>query len=317
LTLGILSSNIGVAFWNKDIVYEGESIYNYLRVEENENSVILSTNVLFGVQSIKQKSAGLTGMYYDYALCAPVIQNVMSKDVSLLILGLGTGTYATQCHNYFGMENIDGVEIDEKIVDLANEYFDLPECVTTYIEDGRAYISRTDKKYEVIMVDAYQDITIPFQMSSVEFFTLVDEHLTDGGVMVVNMNMKSSGDGSINDYLCGTITSVFDNVYICPTNSANVVLFATNGDDLKERLENNLETIENKETYRFISRIADKFEKVEKNEYILTDDKAPVELLGMKVLDEMIGSELSYMKDAIKGKSLKEIFTMLINGEIV
>ena len=35
------------------------------------------------------------------------------------------------------------------------------------------------------MVDAYQDITIPFQMSSVEFFTEVYEHLAPGGVMVV------------------------------------------------------------------------------------------------------------------------------------
>ena len=43
------------------------------------------------------------------------------------------------------------------------------------------------------MVDAYQDITIPFQMSSVEFFALVKENLTDDGVMVVNMNMKSDG----------------------------------------------------------------------------------------------------------------------------
>ena len=34
----------------------------------------------------------------------------------------------------------------------------------------------------VIMVDAYQDITIPFQMSSVEFFTMVKDHLKDGGV---------------------------------------------------------------------------------------------------------------------------------------
>ena len=46
---------------------------------------------------------------------------------------------------------------------------------------------------DVIMVDAYQDITIPFQMSSTEFFTMVREHLNPGGVMVVNMNMISDG----------------------------------------------------------------------------------------------------------------------------
>ena len=40
------------------------------------------------------------------------------------------------------------------------------------------------------MVDAYQDITIPFQMSSVEFFTLVREHLNENGVMVVKFPLN-------------------------------------------------------------------------------------------------------------------------------
>ena len=111
-----------------------------------------------------------------------------------MILGLGTGTFATQCVEYFGLSDIDGVEIDQKIIDLSHEYFDLPECVSTYTEDGRAYISMTERTYDVIMVDAYQDITIPFQMSSVEFFTEVKEHLNPGGVMVVNMNMHTDND---------------------------------------------------------------------------------------------------------------------------
>lgn len=77
LVLGILSMNIGVAFWNGNILYEGESIYNYLRVEEDDNSLILSTNVLFGVQSIKRKQGGLTGMYYDCALAAPAMAKIL------------------------------------------------------------------------------------------------------------------------------------------------------------------------------------------------------------------------------------------------
>ena len=46
-------------------MYEGESVYNYLQVKDTADSVILSTNVLFGVQSVMQKEEGLTGMYYD------------------------------------------------------------------------------------------------------------------------------------------------------------------------------------------------------------------------------------------------------------
>lgn len=63
----ILGHSGSFAFWENDLVYEGESVYNYLQVKEDEKNVILSTNVLFGVQSILKKNDGLTGMYYDYA----------------------------------------------------------------------------------------------------------------------------------------------------------------------------------------------------------------------------------------------------------
>ena len=61
------------AFWEADLAYEGESVYNYLQVRENDRNVILSTNVLFGVQSVLMKEGGLTGMYYDYAMAAPLM----------------------------------------------------------------------------------------------------------------------------------------------------------------------------------------------------------------------------------------------------
>ena len=67
----IFGTSNSFAFWESDLTYEGESIYNYLQVKENGRSVILSTNVLFGVQSILMKGEGLTGMYYDYAMAAP------------------------------------------------------------------------------------------------------------------------------------------------------------------------------------------------------------------------------------------------------
>ena len=43
--------------------------------------------------------------------------------------------------------------------------------------------------------------------------------------------------------------------------------------------------------------------------YILTDDKAPVELLGMKVVDRMISDELSYYKEIFKKEGLKGLLS--------
>ena len=107
-------------------------------------------------------------------MAAPLMINGKElSNMDVLILGMGTGTYATQCRKFFGDMNIEGVEIDEKITDLSRKYFSLSEDIPVTTYDGRAFLNATEKKYDVIMVDAYQDITIPFQMSSVEFFQLV------------------------------------------------------------------------------------------------------------------------------------------------
>ena len=63
-------------------------------------------------------------------------------------------------------------------------------------------------------------------------------------------------------------------------------------------------------------RVLSGLKPVEQSDYVLTDDKAPVELLGMRVLDDMILEEISYVKKAIEGKSLRELIKMLFSGEL-
>ncbi len=289
------------AFWESDLVYEGQSIYNYLQVRETDRRVILSTNVLFGVQSVAMKDGGLTGMYYDTALAAPVLAGAENPEI--LILGMGSGTYAALCSRYFPGAEIAGVEIDQKITDLAHAHFGLPESVEVATYDGRAYLAVDPKKYDVIMVDAYQDITIPFQMSSVEFFTMVKEHLKENGVMVVNLNMHNDAEGSINEHLCDTIASVFDEVRITDvTGSTNRELFAFAGDvpDMAEALKK----LPDWELTNLMLRIEDGMRVYEGGDRILTDDKAPVEVLGMKVIDSLITEELGYYKRVFEEKGL-------------
>lgn len=301
------------AFWENDLLYEGESVYNYLQVKETDDSVILSTNVLFGVQSIMKKDDSLTGMYYDYALAAPVMADIGEKeDADLLILGMGTGTYAGQCMKYFGHMDIEGVEIDQKITDLAGEYFNLPDTIEVTTYDGRAYLQAVDKKYDVIMVDAYQDITIPFQMSSVEFFTMVREHLKEGGIMVVNMNMHSDEEGNINDYLSDTIASVFDYVYTADVRgTTNRELFAAQNADAFASFGEKAEKLEDAELAAMMGRVGDALTAYEKGEYLLTDDKAPVELLGMSVIDGLIQNEIGYYKEIFKEEGMEGLLNAM------
>ncbi len=321
-----LGHNTSFAFWEHDLTFEGESVYNYLQVKEDSKRVILSTNVLFGVQSILVKSGELTGMYYDYAMAAPYMAGINEKseageNIDVLILGMGSGTYATQLGRFFDNVEIEGVEIDGKITDLAHKYFELPEeaRVTTY--DGRAYLNAIDGKYDVIMVDAYQDITIPFQMSSTEFFTMVKEHLAPGGVMVVNMNMYDENDvdladfkdnPGINTYLADTISSVFDNVVTVKVPYAtNTELFATDANDFLERLELNASMEDNESLKVMMGRVLETNRSYTSTGHIMTDDKAPVELLGMRQIDSIIKNEVTYYREIFDEKGIQGLLELL------
>ncbi len=301
------------AFWQNDLSYEGESIYNYLQVSEDDRRVILSTNVLFGVQSLYMKDGGLTGMYYDYAMAAPLmIPDKKAEDMNVLILGMGTGTYATQCKKYFGDMAIEGVEIDDKITALSRQYFSLPDDVKVTTYDGRAYLQAIDEKYDVIMVDAYQDITIPFQMSSVEFFTMVKEHLNENGVMVVNMNMRGNNEGNINQYLSDTIASVFDHIVTVDVDgSTNRELYASSNADMVKTLENNANETGHSDLRDMMLHVADTSSVYEAGDYIMTDDKAPVELLGMQVIDQLIQGEVAYYKDIFEKDGINGLLESL------
>ena len=317
VVLLIVSSVFGhsssFAFWQKDLTYEGESVYNYLQVYENEEEVVLSTNVLFGVQSVKLKEKGMTGMYYDYAMAAPLMADIYGKEqCDILILGMGSGTYASQCEEYFDNVNIEGAEIDDKITMLAKKYFDMPDNVAVTTYDGRAYLSAIDKKFDVIMVDAYQDITIPFQMSSQEFFNIVKEHLTDDGVMVVNMNMKGHREGDINEHLADTISSVFDNVYTVDVDYyTNRELFASSGDKMISNLEKNIGMVTDEEFRDSLENTSENLVSYEAGNYIMTDDKAPVELLGMKVIDDIIKEQVDYYKEIYEREGIQGLIENL------
>ena len=304
----------GFAFWEKGLTYEGESIYNYLQVKTLADRTILSTNVLFGVQSVTMKHPGMTGMYYDTALAAPLMAD---QARSALILGMGTGTYARQLRRYYPRMAIQGVEIDRTISDLATKYFEQPADIPVSTYDGRAWLAASGQRFDLIVVDAYQDITIPFQMSTTEFFTLVRNHLNPGGVMVVNMNMIDDGQGSINAALTNTITRVFGSDAILTADvpqTTNRELFArrpasedcsgSEGDNQGKKAamrdyphsdllaEAAFRVSPDPDLSAMMEQVSTRLSTVGNAEgRVLTDDNAPVELLGMHAIDRIISRE--------------------------
>lgn len=302
---GVLDFNSHFVFWGESLEYEGESVYNYLQITKSQDGTLsFSTNVMFGVQSMKKADNSLTGMYYDPCLAAPYFAGVENKGSSdILVLGNGTGTYASLLHNdkYFPYSsNITGVEIDQKIIDISKEYFGITDDIETLVcDDGRYYLNHDTGHYDVIMVDAYSSISVPFSMSTVEFFSDVKAHLNPTGVMVLNFNMTDESEGSIDKAIGDTVYSIFDNAITYNTGT-NRELFAFNDKALsKENLSSFLSSqsvLTDTSFLRILNRVNSDSVDYADSGIRLTDDNAEVELRSLGAIDGIIKRELSYYR---------------------
>ena len=127
---------------------------------------------------------------------------------------------------------------------------------------------------------------------------MVRSHLTENGVMIVNMNMISERENGINTWLQDTIASVFDNVYtVDAARSSNRELFASQNPEIVLLLQANAAEQEDEPFRTLMMTVSRTLQPYTSGGHILTDDKAPVELLGMQTIDDMISKELAYYRE--------------------
>jgi len=147
---------------------------------------------------------------------------------SILIIGLGGGTLPRTLERLLPNADIDVVEIDPAVVAVAQQYFGFrpDEHVHLTVQDGRAYVRqalRTSKRYELIMLDAYEHQYIPEHMLTREFLSEVRALLQPDGIVAANT--FSSSQLYQNESV--TYSSVFGQFY--NLHSGNRVILAANG----------------------------------------------------------------------------------------
>jgi predicted membrane-bound spermidine synthase len=217
---------------SENMIYETESAYNYIQVLEYGPYRYLRLNEGQGFHSIYHPTELFYNGPWSQVLVAPFF-NASPHGVdsvrSLAVVGLAAGTTARQATAVFGSDlAIDGFEIDPKIVEVGQELFEMDEPnLNVIVEDGRWGLTHSEKTYDIISVDAYRPPYIPWQMTTVEFFEAAHDHLTDQGVLVINIGRSPLDRALVND-LATTIRQVFPTVFAMDVpNSFNTILFAT------------------------------------------------------------------------------------------
>ncbi|MDX6380849.1 MAG: hypothetical protein QOI57_1873 [Rubrobacteraceae bacterium] len=210
-----------------------------------------------------------------------------------LIIGNAAGTVSSQLSDLFPSIKIDGVELDGKVSEVGYDYFNMARRhLTIHTADGCYFLRTTGEKYDLIVIDAYRQEKIPFYLATKEFFEGVRQHLSERGIVVINV-FHSEDDSRVPDAIAKTMNVVFSNVYaINDPDSLGTTLvvaadYASGVENLGARKapEEVVGAREVPEAVRpqielLIARIVAIMRPIQGSGSILTDDKALVEWLG-------------------------------------
>ena len=251
------------------IIYEDESAFNYIAVRQWGSERHLKLNDGIGIHSVHHPDALLSQGIWDYFLLAPLFSNVeiagwgaataapkraapppsqsllsqspnlqspnpQSPISNLLLIGAAAGTVPGLYTTIYGSIPITGVELDPQIIAVGQRLFDANwPNYTAVAADGRRWLAQqpTDVRFDVIAIDAYRPPYIPFHLTTVEFFRLVDAHLSEDGVVAINVG-RTDANPALVEAMAATLQQVFPGIFIIdepgpPGMLANSLVVAT------------------------------------------------------------------------------------------
>lgn len=163
-------------------IHQKKSVYSKnLEVTWNNGYLVLdseNTNYSFGsLQRVLKK--GLKFIGYER------IQNFNS----ILVLGVAGGSVIETLKKEIKFEGkITGVEIDADVIELAKKYFGLGSYnnVSIVNDDAFEFVLKTKEKYDLIIIDIFQDTTMPNFLFEDFFINRINFLLNVNGFILFN-----------------------------------------------------------------------------------------------------------------------------------
>ena len=219
---------------------------------------------------------------------------------SALTIGGGGYTFPRYMEAFYPNAFLSVVEIDPEITGIARRYLGLPDRtrIRTYNTDGRWFVMNCREKYDVIFIDAYNDLSIPYHLTTREFAGQLKNILNPGGILLTNI-IDNFQKGSFLPSYIRTLREVFgeNNIHLISispyfekTGTSTFIVLTGKGDLNIRDFEVYLRSKPDRETTsavvpedlvnRFIARTYS---------VVLRDDYAPVDNLIAPVFEERFG----------------------------
>lgn len=207
---------------HKNIILDTDSEYSRIWINKiNDEMYALQVDTAY--ESVSTENNNLNAQYLEYYDLFDYYKEY-SKDI--LMIGGAAYTYPSYFLEKYSEKNIDVVEIDPKMTEIANTYFDLDienERLNIFHEDGRRFLNMSQKKYDCILIDAFKGLNVPFQLTTIEALQSVKNSLNENGIVITNLVCALDGkDSELVKYEYTTYKEVFENVKIFQVGKGNV-----------------------------------------------------------------------------------------------
>jgi spermidine synthase len=176
------------------LVHSERSLYREVLVYEDadERCMCFTRMCRIGRQScLNLKRPREFALNYTHMVMGGLLFTTNTAPKSILVVGLGGGTIPTALREVLPEASIDVVEIDPAVTKVARRYFGFKDDSKLKVHeiDGRVYVKRAireGRKYDAILLDAFDHEYIPEHLLTREFLEEVKSLLTPGGVLVGN-----------------------------------------------------------------------------------------------------------------------------------
>lgn len=169
--------------------------------------------------------------HFSYVNVLDLAKKFYREPGEMVLVGLGGGS-VVKSFRRDGWK-IDAVEIDPEVAEVAYSHFGLfPVEADLYAMDARQYFITHDRKYALVVMDAFGSSSIPFHLVTQEAFDLVRSRMTENGVLAMNIEAVGWEDQIVKS-LSATLKQSFQHVLILPIAEppdriGNLVLLASN-----------------------------------------------------------------------------------------
>lgn len=170
--------------------------------------------------AIREDDPNALGYGYERVYQAFTEQS-LARDPALRLLVIGAGGYAfprfmAAAHP---AARVEVLEIDPGVVRFNRQHLGLPadSPIVTHVGDARLFFGHgsgeTHGRYAVIQGDAFNDVSVPYHLTTREFDLLVRDSLTPDGIYLVNM-IDSGREGRFVQAYVNTLYTVFSDVAV-------------------------------------------------------------------------------------------------------